>query len=349
MTEETYRLVFKGEILKGHDPETVKKNVAKIFKKDVSGIKHLFTGKKTVLKKDVDYQTAKKFHEMFKSAGARLIVQKTDSEPQSPSPSVSDAAPKTKTKPPPLAPKLREKQRKAVEKQTAPKPLTVTTSVATGQKICKNCKTPNPKYKNECINCGSLFRPNIDKTVLLLLTIFTGGVGGHKFYVGNYKHGAVYLIFCWTLIPGIISLVEFVIYARKDSEELQELYGESITPNSPIVAIIASIVGIMFLTIIIIAAIAVPLYLKYQGKIACAQVEGQAMMAMREAKNHFATYKNIQGFNYNWKMNITGRVWMEPENVINVMARHKGDKCQKGTAYFLRSDSSSGKGKWEKY
>ena len=44
--------------------------------------------------------------------------------------------------------------------------------------------------------------------VALLLAIFLGGIGGHKFYLGNFVLGILYLVFCWTGIPSIVALVE---------------------------------------------------------------------------------------------------------------------------------------------
>ena len=48
-----------------------------------------------------------------------------------------------------------------------------------------------------------------ERTVAILLCFFLGGFGIHKFYLGNNAQGVVYLIFSWTLIPGIIAFFEF--------------------------------------------------------------------------------------------------------------------------------------------
>ncbi len=54
-----------------------------------------------------------------------------------------------------------------------------------------------------------------DPTVALLLTFFLGGFGAHQFYLGRVGLGIVYALFCWTLIPGLIALVEcFLIRGR---------------------------------------------------------------------------------------------------------------------------------------
>lgn len=44
--------------------------------------------------------------------------------------------------------------------------------------------------------------------VAVLLALFLGGLGIHKFYLGKTSLGIIYLLFFWTLIPGIIALIE---------------------------------------------------------------------------------------------------------------------------------------------
>jgi TM2 domain-containing membrane protein YozV len=48
------------------------------------------------------------------------------------------------------------------------------------------------------------------KIVAALLAFFLGGLGIHKFYLGQSGAGIIYLLFCWTLIPGIIAFFEFI-------------------------------------------------------------------------------------------------------------------------------------------
>lgn len=42
----------------------------------------------------------------------------------------------------------------------------------------------------------------------VLLALFLGGLGIHKFYLGQSGWGVLYLLFFWTFIPSIIALVE---------------------------------------------------------------------------------------------------------------------------------------------
>ncbi|MGD0707431.1 MAG: TM2 domain-containing protein [Anaerolineaceae bacterium] len=47
-----------------------------------------------------------------------------------------------------------------------------------------------------------------DPTAAVLLALFLGGFGIHKFYLGQTGMGVLYLIFCWTGIPSLIAFFE---------------------------------------------------------------------------------------------------------------------------------------------
>lgn len=57
-----------------------------------------------------------------------------------------------------------------------------------------------------------------------LLGIFLGDFGAHKFYLGRWKMGLLYLAFFWTVIPAIIGFIEGVIYLLSSEEKFQEKY-----------------------------------------------------------------------------------------------------------------------------
>jgi TM2 domain-containing membrane protein YozV len=50
-------------------------------------------------------------------------------------------------------------------------------------------------------------------TSALLLALFLGGLGIHKFYLGQTGLGIVYLLFCWTYIPSILAFFEIFVIA----------------------------------------------------------------------------------------------------------------------------------------
>lgn len=48
------------------------------------------------------------------------------------------------------------------------------------------------------------------KTVAGALAFFLGGCGMHRFYLKKNTSGLIYILFCWTLIPSIIGIIEAI-------------------------------------------------------------------------------------------------------------------------------------------
>jgi TM2 domain-containing membrane protein YozV len=65
-----------------------------------------------------------------------------------------------------------------------------------------------------------------NKTTAGLLALLLGGLGAHKFYLGKWVWGLVYLIFCFTFIPAVISLIEAIIFFSMKEAEFQLKYGD---------------------------------------------------------------------------------------------------------------------------
>ena len=57
-----------------------------------------------------------------------------------------------------------------------------------------------------------------------ILAFVTGGIGLHRFYLGNWMAGLVYLMFCWTFIPTLIGWVEGVRYMLMDDFDFEARY-----------------------------------------------------------------------------------------------------------------------------
>lgn len=52
---------------------------------------------------------------------------------------------------------------------------------------------------------------NVSQLAYCVLALLLGGLGIHKFYAGHIGLGILYLLFCWTGIPAVIALVEFIL------------------------------------------------------------------------------------------------------------------------------------------
>ncbi len=75
MTEQRCRLVFAGEVSPGWDIEAVKNNLAARLKLGSKQVALLFSGKRIVIRKDVDRRTAHKYESAFLKAGALLEIE----------------------------------------------------------------------------------------------------------------------------------------------------------------------------------------------------------------------------------------------------------------------------------
>jgi uncharacterized protein YbjQ (UPF0145 family) len=72
---EKFNVVFKGEILPGVEPTAVRKTVAQLLKVDAAKAEQLFSGQPTVLRRDVDRDTAEKIQRALKNAGAACELE----------------------------------------------------------------------------------------------------------------------------------------------------------------------------------------------------------------------------------------------------------------------------------
>ena len=71
--------------------------------------------------------------------------------------------------------------------------------------LCKHCG-------KELSNFGKTEYIKKDKGVAIALAVLFGGIGLHKFYLRKSEQGIIYVLFCWTLIPAILGLLEGISY-----------------------------------------------------------------------------------------------------------------------------------------
>jgi len=97
-------------------------------------------------------------------------------------------------------------------------------------KFCSSCGAQINEKAEICPKCGvrvapvpSLKDPK-SRTTAMILAFFLGGIGIHKLYLGSGKWW-LYLIFCWTFIPAIIALIEFIQYAMMSDAAFHSKYG----------------------------------------------------------------------------------------------------------------------------
>jgi hypothetical protein len=81
MSENSYRIIYQGKIAQGHSVEEVKRNLTSLFKLSAKKMEQLFSGKKFVVAKNVDYEAAMRYKMAFETAGATCKVEELLTEP----------------------------------------------------------------------------------------------------------------------------------------------------------------------------------------------------------------------------------------------------------------------------
>jgi hypothetical protein len=86
MSDNTFEVIFSGELSAGVVPEQVKGNVAALFKVEVAKVERLFSGATVAIKKGLDEATAKRYQQALLRAGAICQVVERAAVPPADSP-----------------------------------------------------------------------------------------------------------------------------------------------------------------------------------------------------------------------------------------------------------------------
>jgi TM2 domain-containing membrane protein YozV/Tfp pilus assembly major pilin PilA len=133
---------------------------------------------------------------------------------------------------------------------------------------CRGCGVEIHRTAANCPKCGAAQRTQRYKNKIAagVLAILLGGLGVHRFYLGQWW-GIFYLLFFWTWIPGFIALIEGIVFLCTSQENWDRNYNEGIPGQGEgsVAVVIACVVGgFLFIAFIgILAAIAIPAYQDY--------------------------------------------------------------------------------------
>lgn len=81
MGNPEYDIIFRGDIVFGHQLAEVKLKLQQLFKADAAKIDALFTGRPVPLKRNLDEVTANKYRDVLLKAGAMVEVCSSDKSP----------------------------------------------------------------------------------------------------------------------------------------------------------------------------------------------------------------------------------------------------------------------------
>lgn len=82
MSDELFEVAFSGQIKEGAELEQVKAKLAAMFKADAAKLAHLFSGKRMVIKKNIDQATANKYKVALNNAGAVCEIKSLSAAPE---------------------------------------------------------------------------------------------------------------------------------------------------------------------------------------------------------------------------------------------------------------------------
>jgi TM2 domain-containing membrane protein YozV len=99
--------------------------------------------------------------------------------------------------------------------------------------VCAECGKEVSVAAQRCPNCGFTTGTYAGKSkgLAIVLALFLGGLGIHKFYLGKTGLGFLYLIFCWTFIPAILGLIDAIVLATKSEREFSGAVQPGIASN----------------------------------------------------------------------------------------------------------------------
>ena len=83
---ERYNVYFAGRLMDGHDLDSVREKLAKVFNLDQQTLDKLFSGKNQLIKSDCDKATALKYKVVMQRAGAEPTINRIEPESKQASP-----------------------------------------------------------------------------------------------------------------------------------------------------------------------------------------------------------------------------------------------------------------------
>ena len=97
-------------------------------------------------------------------------------------------------------------------------------SIDARAEICPKCGVRQPVIPG--VSSDAVTATGKTRMTAALLAIFLGGLGVHKFYLGDTNKGILYLVFFWTLFPAIVGFIEGLIMLMQPNAEWLAKYGD---------------------------------------------------------------------------------------------------------------------------
>ena len=259
MSEPRYHVILTGEIQPGQDRTAVAARLANLMKLPQEKAQALLQGKPNKVKSGVAESVGQKYHAALEKTGAVVILEAEITEPAAAEPLQPEPAEEaTPAAEPALEPMA----------DTAPQESTPYAAPADDHlhpdevRYCTHCGGEAPRLARVCPHCKRKL-PTLGRSrevAALLALLPTGAWGINRFYLGQWW-GIFYLLFCWSGIPSLVSLVEFIVFLCTSRETWDEKHGHKSGSSAWVWVIVGLFLMIMIVGIL--AAIAIPAYQDY--------------------------------------------------------------------------------------
>lgn len=103
-----------------------------------------------------------------------------------------------------------------------------------GLVTCGECGKEVSNVAKSCPSCGFSASKYLGKSkrLAVVLALFLGGLGIHKFYLGKIWLGLLYLTFFWTFIPAILGIIDAIVLATKNKREFSGVVPPTKAPKN---------------------------------------------------------------------------------------------------------------------
>ena len=167
--------------------------------------------------------------------------------------------------------------------------------MATDMVFCRGCGKQIHVSAPACPHCGFVqgaaasTKGTKNRGIAALLAFLVGGFGVHRFYLGQWW-GVFYLLLVWTMIPGLISVIEAIVFLCTSDKSWDDKYngGKNSGGASMVLVVVVLVVGVLgtVMVIGILAAVAIPAYQDYAQRAKIA-------MAYSELSSHKPAYEAL--------------------------------------------------------
>lgn len=103
--------------------------------------------------------------------------------------------------------------------------LDISNTAAADHTVTTNTSSAtNETRTTDTTSSNSSTNSEISKTLIGILAILFGAYGIHHFFLGHIKRGILSILFCWTLVPTVLSIAEGIHILCMSEEQFQRKY-----------------------------------------------------------------------------------------------------------------------------